>query len=119
MKRCVLCCFVLAIPGCAALVGCGPVASLGSTACSFSLSITPTTATLDHTVADNAQTYTLNVAVPKGCPLPPLPAPRWTVSDSIDASITTGGVATCKAAAMNPIVVSTGSAEPTATLICN
>jgi hypothetical protein len=61
--------------------------------------------------------------VPTGCPLPPLAAPMWTVSDTMDASITVGpnaeGIATCKAAAMNPIVVSAGSVWPTATLICN
>ena len=120
MKLRVLYCFALAGSACIPLVGCAPVASPGSTSCVTTFAVTPTTATLDHDVANNSQTYTLDVSTSKGCPLIPIAAPRWTVSDTIDASITVpGGVATCKNAAMNPIIVSPGTGLPTATLICN
>jgi hypothetical protein len=119
MKFRVLYCLALAGSACIPLVGCAPVASPGSTSCETTFTVTPATATLDHSVADNSQTYSLGISIPKGCPLPPFAAPRWTVSDTIDASITApAGVASCKNAAMNPIVVSPGSGLPTATLIC-
>ena len=90
--------------------------------CSVTISVTPATATLDHTKSGNSQTYDTDVTVPAGCPLPPLPplpAPVWSVSNTIAATITQSGVASCKAAASAPITVSAGAVYGTAILICD
>jgi hypothetical protein len=89
---------------------------------SITYNVTPATATLDHAVANNAQQYTFNIIVPQGCsppPYVPIHAPVWTVSNSIAATISITGVASCKTAAATPITVSAGFPGATATLICN
>jgi len=96
------------------LAGCGTPMQT----CTIAYSVTPATATLDHTVANNSQTYTFNVIVPPGCPLPPIHAPIWSVSNTTAATISNTGVASCKAAATAPITVSTDFPGATATLIC-
>ena len=118
MKRTLVWCFTLLGPACFAVEGCAPVTSTTGTGCTVSITVTPTTATLDHSVAGNSQTYVSNVTAPPGCPLPPLVAPMWKVSDTVDASISLERVATCNAAALNPITVSAGAVYPNATLIC-
>ena len=107
----------LALPCIAAIAlsGCGvPMQNCGS----ITYTITPITATLDHTVANNSQLYSLNVIVPPGCPLPPVHAPVWAVSNTTAATISRSGVASCKAAATAPITVSADFPGATATLIC-
>jgi hypothetical protein len=103
--------------------GCSAVSSTTSTsqACStFTITINPQTVTLDHTVSGNAQAYTTSIAVPAGCSYPPLPTARWSLSDTIDASINATGVATCNNAALNPITVGAAISNEaaTATLVC-
>ena len=110
-------CLVLIALATVYLVGCGT----SSPNCgSYTAGITPITATLDHTNPANSQTYTTTVSVPKGCSLPPLPPPVWTLtlSNNLAASITQAGVATCKAAVTTPIIVSAGKTYNTATLVC-
>jgi hypothetical protein len=100
-----------------ALSGCGTPKQT----CTVTYTVTPETATLDHTVANNAQQYTLNVSVESGCsppPSAPIAAPQWSVSNTVAATITNTGVASCKAAASGPIIVAAGLYFPNATLIC-
>jgi len=102
-----------------AISGCGtPNQNCGT----VTYTVTPATATLNHTVANNSQQYTFNVIVPEGCSPPPsvpVHAPVWTVSNTIAATITNTGVASCKAAASAPITVSAGFPGATATLVCD
>jgi hypothetical protein len=112
-------CIVLVALSTIYLVGCGT----SSPNCgSFAAGITPITATLDHTNSANSQTYSTTVTAPSGCPLPPLPAPVWTLTlpptNNLAASISQSGVATCKAAVSTPIIVSAGKSYDTATLVC-
>ena len=112
----------LAISGVASvtLTGCGTP----DKNCTVTYTVTPTSATLDHTVAKDEQTYTLNIIVPPNCPEPPkipVAAPQWSVSNTTAATITNmgfEGVVSCKAAAASPITVSAGLFYPSATLIC-
>jgi hypothetical protein len=118
MRTACLCALALSGLASLALSGCGtPMQNCGT----ITYTITPVSASLDHTVANNAQQYTLNVIVPQGCsppPYVPVHAPVWSVSNTTAATITTTGIASCKAAASAPITVSAEFPGATATLIC-
>jgi hypothetical protein len=90
------------------ILGCA-VAPNGSTGCTVTPFISPTSVTLDHTVKGNSQQFTTGYQYSgTGCAIPALAVQyQWGVSDTIDAAITSpGGVASCTNAAMNPIIVS-------------
>jgi hypothetical protein len=96
--------------------------------------IQPTSVTLDHTVAGNSQQFKTGINYAGGCAIPALlVAYTWNVSDTMDASISSDGVASCNNAALNPITVYTTvagysgtpptlsyapSGLPSATLVC-
>jgi len=93
--------------------GCASPANPGSS-CSATPFISPTTATLDHTVAGNSQPFTTGIRYSGGCVVPALSiAYTWNVSDTIDSSINSDGVASCNNAALNPITVFTTVADYT------
>ena len=112
--------------------GCaGPPTGSNCTSTSFT---SPTSATLDHTIAGNSATFTTGTHYSGNCAIPAvLVQYQWQVSDPIDASITpTGGVASCINASLAPVTVSTyianinssgatvlvASGQPSATLTC-
>jgi hypothetical protein len=90
-------------------VGCASPANIVSgPACVTTPFISPTSVTLDHTVAGNSQQFSTGTDYSSGCIVSPIALQYfWNVSDTIDASITSGGVASCSNASLNPITVST------------
>jgi hypothetical protein len=120
---------------CALSLGCAGCAMAPSgNGCTETPFIQPTTVTLDHTVAGNSQQFKTGINYAGGCAIPALLiAYTWNVSNTTDASITSGGVASCNNAALNPITVYTTiagysgtpptlsyapSGLPSATLVC-
>jgi hypothetical protein len=87
--------------------GCGAGTST-ATACTVTPFISPTSVTLDHTVAGNSQQFTTGYKYSGNCAIPAIAVQyQWGVSDTADAAITSpGGVASCTHAALTPITVS-------------
>jgi hypothetical protein len=118
-----LCSVALAVLVCPALTGCAAVLALAivtkPTVCTATPFISPTAVTLDHnSISNNSQQFTSGFNVPAGCDPITYQAINWTVSNTVAATITSTGLASCKATATG-IVVSSGSAGvPTATLTC-
>jgi hypothetical protein len=123
------------------LLGCAAPSSAGS--CTLTPFISPTSITLDHTVAGNSQVISGGYGPPvigsaSACPgAIPAGQYQWSVSDNVDATITSAigpqATVSCVNAAMNPIIISTSVASyapgsttptyvpsglPTATLTC-
>jgi hypothetical protein len=122
------------------VLGCAAPSTAGS--CTLTPFISPTSITLDHTVAGNSQVisggYHPPVISASACTLAvPVGEYKWSLSDNVDATITStiGPQATvsCVSAALNPIIISTSVASyapgsttptyvpsglPTATLTC-
>jgi hypothetical protein len=113
----------LAVPLCPALTGCAAInavkAAENTPVCTETPFISPTAVTLDHnSTSNNSQQFTSGLTVPAGCATINYPAIDWTVSNTVAATITSTGIASCKATATG-IVVSSGSAGiPTAMLTC-
>jgi hypothetical protein len=82
-----------------------------STPCTETPFISPTTATLDHTVTGNSQTFTTGIKYTGSCAIPlVIPGYSWTVSDTADATATgigTSGSVSCQNASLTPITVYT------------
>jgi hypothetical protein len=113
----------LAVLVCPAITGCAAInavkAAENTPVCTETPFISPTAVTLDrNSTSNNSQQFTSGLTVPAGCTTINYPAIDWTVSNTVAATITSTGVASCKATATG-IVVSSGSAGvPTATLTC-
>src|SRR5438876_9150955 len=95
----------------------------GNNTCTISAAITPVTATADHTLAPpgNQAQFALTSSVKGNCPYIADFMGVWSSSDPTNAPISSGGVATCKAATSATISNSStvrGHSFTSATLTC-
>ncbi len=112
-----------------ALSSCG----YGTNTCAISASVTPATATADHTVAPpgNEAQFRLSSQVTGNCPLVPDSQGVWSTSDPVNTSLTAiqaqpgnNVTATCLGATSGPVTISNsstirGKTFAPATLTCN
>lgn len=101
----------------------------GNNQCSITATVTPASATADHTAAPpgNQVQFALNSTAKGNCPLTPDAIGIWSSSDTVNVSISnqsTAGLATCLGPTASPVTITNsgkvrGQPYQSASLTCN